>query len=84
MLVRLPLSVRTSCTSMPGESSGTRKNVSPRCFGTSVFVRASRNTHSDTSARLVNIFWPLMIQSSPSRTVRVFAAATSEPDSGSE
>ena len=34
-------------------------------------------------AFVVNIFWPLMTHSSPSRTARVCAAATSEPASGS-
>jgi hypothetical protein len=34
-------------------------------------------------ALVVNIFDPLMIHSSPSRTARVCAPATSEPDSGS-
>ena len=34
-------------------------------------------------AFVVNIFWPLMTHSSPSRTARVVAAATSEPASGS-
>ena len=31
----------------------------------------------------MNIFWPLITHSSPSRTARVWAAATSEPASGS-
>ena len=34
-------------------------------------------------ALVVNIFCPLMTHSSPSRTARVWADATSEPDSGS-
>ena len=71
-------------SSKPGADVGTRKNVSPWCFGTSGSVRVSRNTHSDSSARLVKIFWPSMRHPSPSRTARVRAAATSEPESGSE
>ncbi len=42
-----------------------------------------RNTYAASCANVVNIFCPSMIQSSPSRTARVFAAATSEPESGS-
>ena len=81
--MRFPVSVRTGCTSIPGVSIGTRKNVRPACFGPSVLVRVSSRTQSDSSATLVNIFWPSMRQPSPSRTALVRAAATSEPESGS-
>ena len=82
--MRLPESVRIGCSSNPGADVGTRKNVRPWCLATSGSVRVSRNTHSDSSARLVKIFWPSMRQPSPSRTARVRAAATSDPESGSE
>ena len=83
MLTRFPGSVRTSCNVMPGVSIGTRKNVSPECLATSVFVRVRRKIQSASSATLVNIFWPSMRQPSPSFTARVRAAATSDPESGS-
>ena len=58
--------------------------VRPLCLATSVLVRVSRNTYWASWARVVNIFWPLMVHSSPSRTALVAQAATSEPASGSE
>ena len=39
---------------------------------------------SEKFAPEVQIFWPLMIQSSPSRTDRVRKPATSDPAAGSE
>ena len=69
--------------SMPGVSSGTRNMVSPLCLATVGSVRVSRKTYCARCAPLVNIFWPLMTQWSPSSTARVCAAATSEPDCGS-
>lgn len=69
--------------SYPALSVGTRNIDSPLCLGTSGSVRASTNTWLHSWAVLVNIFWPLMTHSSPSRTAVVFAAATSEPESGS-
>ena len=70
--VRSPPSVSIGLISMPGVSIGTTNIVSPRCLGTSGFVRVSRSsTYADSWAIVVNIFWPLMIQSSPSRTARV-------------
>ncbi len=83
MFTRFPGSVRTSCNVMPGVSMGTRKKVSPACLGPSELVRVSRKIQSASSATLVNIFWPSMRQPSPSRTARVRAAATSDPESGS-
>ena len=40
--------------------------------------------HFAYCAPLVQTFWPVTIQSSPSFTARVFSAARSEPASGSE
>ena len=67
-----------------GHRSGTRNMVRPLCLGTSGLVRARTKTCEQTWAVLVNIFWPLITHSSPSLTARVLAAATSEPESGSE
>ena len=56
----------------------------PRCFGASGSVRASMNIQSANCAPVVQIFWPLMTKSSPSRTARVCSEARSEPLPGSE
>jgi hypothetical protein len=52
-------------------------------LGTSVLVRVTRNVYWQLWAPVVNIFWPLITHSSPSRTARVLTAARSEPVSGS-
>ena len=53
-------------------------------LGASGFVRATSMHHFDSCASVVQTFWPVTTQSSPSRTARVFSEARSEPDSGSE
>ncbi len=65
MFVRFPLIVRIGATENWGLSKGTRKNVRPWCLATSVFVRVRVNTQRASSARLVNIFCPVMTQSVP-------------------
>ena len=50
----------------------------------SVSVTAIRIVKSASAAREIQIFRPLMIQSSPSRTARVVMPAGSEPAPGSE
>src|SRR5262249_47914335 len=57
---------------------------SPRCLGTSQFVRAKQRAQSFHHAPLVQIFEPFSTHSSPSRTAVVSAPATSEPPLGSE
>ena len=56
----------------------------PACFFTSVSVRTSVKIQSPCCPRVVQVFWPLTIQSSPSRTAEVRRLARSEPASGSE
>ena len=56
----------------------------PLCLGASVSVRATSMHHFECWAPLVQTFWPVTTQSSPSLTARVFSAARSEPASGSE
>jgi hypothetical protein len=68
---------------MPGVSSGTRNIVRPLCFAAAGSVRVSRKTYCAMCAPLVNIFCPSIRQPSPSRTARVCAAATSDPEPGS-
>ena len=57
--------------------------VRPWCLRSDASVRVSRKTYWAFSAPVLYIFWPLMTQSLPSRTASVFAAAISEPPSGS-
>src|ERR687894_275763 len=47
-------------------------------------VRAKRMAQSAATAPLVHTFWPVITQSSPSRSARVRRLARSEPASGSE
>ena len=72
------------CMSMPGVRMSTKKNVRPACLATVGSVRVTSRPKSEKWARDVHIFWPLMIQSSPSRTAFVRSAARSEPAAGSE
>jgi hypothetical protein len=46
-------------------------------------VRASSSIRSECSARLVQIFCPLITQSSPSRSAEVLSAPVSVPEVGS-
>ena len=55
----------------------------PLCLGTSGLVRVTRNVYWQLCAPVVNIFWPLITHSSPSRTARVLTLARSDPVSGS-
>ncbi len=65
-------------------SKGTMNTVSPRCFGTSTFVRVRHRPQSDHQAPVVQTFEPFRIHSSPSRTAVVCAPATSDPPLGSD
>ena len=70
--------------SMPGDRISRKKKVSPSCFGRFGSVRTTMMPKSDRCAPEVQIFCPLMIQSSPSRSARVRNAARSDPPAGSE
>ena len=56
----------------------------PACFLASGSVRASTKIQSAYCPSVVQVFCPLTIQSSPSRTAVVRSPARSEPASGSE
>ena len=56
----------------------------PACFFTSGSVRTSVKIQSPCWPSVVQVFWPLTTQSSPSRTAVVRRLARSEPASGSE
>ena len=55
---RLPVMLRIGRTSMPGRSIGMMKYEMPRCFDTSVRVRAIRMPNLACSASDVQIFCP--------------------------
>ena len=67
----------------PGASVGTMKIEMPWCFGASGSVRAASQMCVATSASEVQIFWPLITHSSPTRTARVRSEARSVPAFGS-
>ena len=74
-------------TFTPGESMRRKNMVRPLCLGTSGSVRVMSRPQSEFRAPLVQIFWPLMIQSpepSSAFTARVRRPARSEPLAGSE
>ena len=81
--VRCPPTVHIGWISTPGASSGTRNIVRPSCLGTVKSERVSMNTCVDNCAVDVNIFWPSITHSLPSRTDLHLAAAASDPESGS-
>ena len=62
----------------------TAKSARPRWRSSTEPVRASSRQRCARGAPLVQIFWPVMRQPSPSRTARVRSPARSEPASGSE
>ncbi len=53
-----PVMLRIGRISMPGRSIGMMKYEMPRCFDTSLRVRAIRMPNFATSASEVQIFWP--------------------------
>ena len=68
---------------MPGVFIGTMNMLMPACGGLAFLsVRAARNMYLPHQV-VVQIFWPLMTQCSPSRTALVRSAARSEPAWGS-
>ena len=69
----------------PGESIGKTSIEMPRCFFSAVgSVRHRQKIQSAYWPSVVQVFWPLTTQSSPSRTAVVRSEARSEPASGSE
>ena len=86
MFAKLPsYIVVAGFTHMPGVSIGTTNMLMPACWGfASRSVRAARNMYLPRQV-VVQIFWPLMTQWSPSGpdTARVRSDARSEPASGS-
>ena len=60
------------------------RNEMPRCFLASGSVRTRQKIQSPYWPSVVQVFWPLTTNSSPSRTAVVRSEARSEPASGSE
>ncbi len=79
-----PVIIRIGRTSTPGWSIGTSRKLMPRCLGAAGSVRARTKIQLARWPAEVQIFWPLITHSSPSRTARVCSEARSEPASGSE
>ena len=79
-----PLICLICLISTPGASIGTRKAVSPLCLTTSGSVRVISSPHCENWAPELQVFCPLTIHSSPSRSARHDRLARSEPAPGSE
>ncbi len=56
----------------------------PICFLAVVSVRHRQKIMSAYCARVVQVFWPLMMYLSPLRSALVFSEARSDPEPGSE
>ncbi len=76
--------VQMAFTVMPGWSIGTRNKVIPWCLGASGSVRAPTQYQSAKWAEVVQVFWPLSLQPSPSRVAFSCMEAASDPALGSE
>ena len=81
--VLAPVISRIGRISIPGRSIGQMKYETPLCLGASGFVRAIKMPYLAYCAPLVQIFCPLTMYSSPSRTARVPKFAKSLPLPGS-
>ena len=79
-----PVIILIGRTSTPGWSIGTSRKVMPLCLGASGSVRARTKIQLALWAMDVQIFWPSITHSSPSRTARVPRLARSDPAPGSE
>ena len=79
----LPVISRSGRTSTPGWCMSNANQVMPWCFGTVGSVRASSMPRSAMWPPEVHTFWPLTIQTSPSRSARVDRPARSDPAPGS-
>ena len=71
-------------TSTPSRLMSISSIEMPRCFLASGSVRTKVKIQSACWPSVVQVFWPLTTQSSPSRTAVVRSDARSEPASGSE
>jgi hypothetical protein len=76
--------LRIGRTVTPGWRMSIITKLMPACFFTVLSVRTSANMWVASKATLVQIFWPLMTNSSPSMRASVRRLARSEPALGSE
>ena len=79
-----PCIVSIGRTVMPALSMSTNSAVIPLCADSGVPVRVSRTQRCAYWARLVQTFWPLILQPSPSRVARQASEARLLPVPGSE
>ena len=79
-----PSSCGMGRTVMPGVFRGTRMKVSPRWRSESGSVRNMPNNQSAHTARVDQVFWPLIMYLSPSSCAVERMAAMSEPAPGSD
>src|SRR5712675_2233573 len=63
----------------PFEAMSNRIKLMPSCFLADASVRTRQKIQSAKFAYEVQIFWPLMIKSSPSLSARVCSEARSDP-----
>ncbi len=79
-----PAMLRIGRTVMPREEKSIRIKLIPACGLASGSVRTRQNIQFASCARVVQIFCPLITNSSPSRTALVRNEARSDPAFGSE
>src|SRR5438128_12473941 len=80
----LPEISRIGLVDTPFEAMSNRMKLMPSCFFAVGSVRTRQKIQSAKLAYDVQIFWPLMMKSSPSLSARVCREARSEPALGSE
>ena len=75
---------RMGRTRTPGVRMSSSRKLMPSCFFAAGSVRTSANMWVASCASVVQIFWPVMTNSSPSSSARVLRLARSDPALGSE
>src|SRR3954447_817651 len=80
----LPEISRIGLVETPFDAMSNRMKLIPSCFFADGSVRTRQKIQSAWLAYEVQIFWPLMMKSSPSASARVCSEARSDPALGSE
>jgi hypothetical protein len=70
-------------TVTPGDFMSISRKLMPVCGLPSVLVRTRQNIQSPYWPSVVQVFWPLTMYLSPTRSARVLTEARSEPEPGS-
>ena len=71
-------------TVTPGDFMSTSRKLMPVWGLPSLLVRTRQKIHSPYWPSVVQVFWPLTMYLSPTRSARVLTLARSEPEPGSE